>query len=661
MAFCTNCGNSIKDDAKFCEHCGSPNELYENRSVQTQVNEQVQNYSGEQVQNYSENSNETYATQQPEETLVLNIKQDTFAQQPILTEDTTNNQNSWQEQINSNEQVVKEEYRDNSVGSADTVDKNEEKKHNKTALIVHIICTVIIAAIAVTAGVIYYFTQVNSRSNMITVPVIKVANAQEAATKLRATGFTVRVVQEPNRRKKGSFVSLKGVKSGTQVKSSTTVTVVESLGPGMPKDVVGKTLESITSEVKAMDLPVKVYEVAATSKPGTVVATYPLPGQAFEKSGDDDAMRIAVGVHSDKNVIPVDIFGRSKDEAKNKLANYGINNIEFKPRFSSRKLIGKIVASYPALGSEVTEENEKVTLYYGIDAKDTKNSLTTPITGTNWDSSDLPPSTRLANNLGPMAGEWCTNSGKCIYLNEYYPDNDDHSYSGALLEDHPMKLRSVAELPERSFTNSDDLSLANFSQDISGAILFDPKVPEDDMMKNHLLSGDTGAAEFYEGSDLPSCGKVNGFAGAPAAFCVHGKFVNITDNPDQFDENGQYLGSQDDIGTGLVYRMQDFFVLIPVNAKLEELEKSGYFRGTGKHTPDLNRPFILRRDPKLYSKTEIPIPDDREPGPDNDTSPFVPTKKHKAIPFAPAPDDDNAYYKVENPVNWSDFHNAKTL
>lgn len=658
MAFCTNCGNSIKDDAKFCEHCGSPNELYENRSVQTQVNERVQNYSGEQAQNYSENSNETYATQQPEETLVPNIKQDTFAQQPILTEDTTNNQNSWQEQINSNEQVVKEEYRDNSVGSADTVDKNEEKKHNKTALIVHIICTVIIAAIAVTAGVIYYFTQVNSRSNMITVPVIKVANAQEAATKLRATGFTVRVVQEPNRRKKGSFVSLKGVKSGTQVKSSTTVTVVESLGPGMPKDVVGKTLESITSEVKAMDLPVKVYEVAATSKPGTVVATYPLPGQAFEKSGDDDAMRIAVGVHSDKNVIPVDIFGRSKDEAKNKLANYGINNIEFKPRFSSRKLIGKIVASYPALGSEVTEENEKVTLYYGIDAKDTKNSLTTPLGTDSY--SDLSPSTRIASNLGPMAGEWCTNSGKCIYLNEYYPDNNDHSYSKVLLEDHPMKIRSVAELPEETRINDNDLSLTNFSQDISATILFNSETPENDMMKNHLLSGDTGAAEFYEGHDLPSCGKVNNYEGSPSAFCVYGKYINPTDNPDQF-EDGNYIGSYDDAGTGLVYRMQDFFVLIPVNAKLEQLEKSGYFRGTGKHTPDLNRPFILRRDPKLYSKTEIPIPDDREPGPDNDTSPFVPTKKHKAIPFAPAPDDDNAYYKVENPVNWSDLHNAKTL
>lgn len=658
MAFCTNCGNSIKDDAKFCEHCGSPNELYENRSVQTQVNEQVQNYSGEQAQNYSENSNETYATQQPEETLVPNIKQDTFAQQPILTEDTTKNQNSWQEQINSNEQVVKEEYRDNSVGSVDTVDKNEEKKHNKTALIVHIICTVIIAAIAVTAGVIYYFTQVNSRSNMITVPVIKVANAQEAATKLRATGFTVRVVQEPNRRKKGSFVSLKGVKSGTQVKSSTTVTVVESLGPGMPKDVVGKTLESITSEVKAMDLPVKVYEVAATSKPGTVVATYPLPGQAFEKSGDDDAMRIAVGVHSDKNVIPVDIFGRSKDEAKNKLANYGINNIEFKPRFSSRKLIGKIVASYPALGSEVTEENEKVTLYYGIDAKDTKNSLTTPLGTDSY--SDLSPSTRIASNLGPMAGEWCTNSGKCIYLNEYYPDNNDHSYSKVLLEDHPMKIRSVAELPEETRINDNDLSLTNFSQDISATILFNSETPENDMMKNHLLSGDTGAAEFYEGHDLPSCGKVNNYEGSPSAFCVYGKYINPTDNPDQF-EDGNYIGSYDDAGTGLVYRMQDFFVLIPVNAKLEQLEKSGYFRGTGKHTPDLNRPFILRRDPKLYSKTEIPIPDDREPGPDNDTSPFVPTKKHKAIPFAPAPDDDNAYYKVENPVNWSDLHNAKTL
>ena len=539
-----------------------------------------------------------------------------------------------------------------------TIIQKPNNKHSK--MIVAIISLIVILAAAI-FGITYYFVNQNKT---VTIPVIKVTNAQDAVVKLKKQGLKVQVSKEPSPSKKGSFLKLKGVKQGERVNSSKPVTVVESLGPGMPKNVIGKTLKSITREVKEMGVPVKVYEVSATSKPGTVVATYPMPGQAFEKSDYADSMRIAVSVNGNKKAIPIDIFGTDKNNAKSKLEKVGINNIEFKPRFSSRKLIGKIVGSHPSLGSEVTEENEKVTLYYGIDAKDTKNSLAIPITDTNWDTSDLPSRTRLAINFGPMAGEWCTNSGKCIYLNEYYPDNNNHSYSDVLLEDHPMKLRSVAELPERSFINSDDLSLTNFSQDISGTILFDPKVHtkiQYDTMKNHLLSGDTGAAEFYKGFDLPSCGKLNSFAEAPAGFCVHGKFVNITDNPDQFDENGQYLGSQDDISTGLVYRMQDFFVLIPVNAKLEQIEKSGYFRGTGKHTPDLNRPFILRRDPKLYDKTEIPIPDNKSWGPDSDTSPFVPTKKHKAIPFAPAPDDDNAYYKVENQIDWSDFHNAKTL
>lgn len=646
MAFCINCGAKVDQDDNFCEKCGAPTDLQNARANSynqqnklnpipqptkaNQTNQATINRAGQATVNRAGRATVNQAGQ------TIQANKSNRANQ---TNNTSNFNNTNQAKFNQNSKQTK---------SPETLQKSTKKR---LKFIIAIIAILVVIAVAAC----YFINQ----NRTITVPIIKVTNAQDAVSKLQSQGLKVQVTKEPGRAKKGSFLRLEGVKQGERINSSKPVTVVESLGPGMPKDVIGKTLKSITSEVKEMGVPVKVYEVATTSKPGTVVATSPMPGQAFEKSDYADSMRIAVSVNSTKKAIPIDIYGTDKNNAKSKLVAAGINNIEFKPRFSSRKLIGKIVGSHPSLGSEVTKKNEKVTLYYGIDAKDTKNSLTTPLGTDSY--SDLSPSTRIANNLGPMAGEWCTNSGKCIYLNEYYPNNDDHSYSDVLLEDHPIKDGDVNKIPERSFNSDDYLSLTNFSQDISGAILYDPKVHtkiQYDTMKNHLLSGDTGAAEFYKGNDLPSCGKLNGFAGAPAAFCIHGKFVNITDNPDQFNENGEYLGSQDDINTGLVYKMHDFFVLIPVNAKLEQLEKSGYFRGTGKHTPDLNRPFILRRDPKLYSKTEIPIPDHKW---GLGSNPFVPTKYHKAIPFAPAPDDDNAYYKVENKINWSDFHNAKTL
>lgn len=652
MVFCINCGAKVDQDDNFCEKCGAPTDLQNARAnsynQQNKLNPIPQQAKDDQASQTTVNRANQATVNQANRATVNQAGQTIQANKSNRanqTNNTSNFNNTNQAKFNQNSKQTK---------SPETLQKSTKKR---LKFIIAIIAILVVIAVAAC----YFINQ----NRTITVPIIKVTNAQDAVSKLQSQGLKVQVAKEPGRAKKGSFLRLEGVKQGERINSSKPVTVVESLGPGMPKDVIGKALESVTSEVKEMGVPVKVYEVATTSKPGTVVATSPMPGQAFEKSDYSDSMRIAVSANSNKKAIPIDIFGTDKNNAKSKLEKVGINNIELKPRFSSRKLIGKIVGSHPSLGSEVTKKNEKVTLYYGIDAKDTKNSLTIPLDKSSY--PDLPPSTRLAVNLGPMAGEWCTNSGKCIYLNEYYPDNDNHSYSGVLLENHPMKLRSVAELPERSFNdddylnNRDELSLTNYSQDISGAILYDPKVHtkiQYDTMKNHLLSGDTGAAEFYKGFDLPSCGKLNSFAEAPAGFCVHGKPINSANNPDQFNENGEYLGSQDDISTGLVYRMQDFFVLIPVDAKLEQLEKSGYFRGTGKHTPDLNRPFILRRDPNLYSKTEIPIPDHKW---GLGSNPFVPTKYHKAIPFAPAPDDDNAYYKVENKIDWSDFHNAKTL
>ena len=208
------------------------------------------------------------------------------------------------------------------------------------------------------------------------------------------------------------------------------------------------------------------------------------------------------------------------------------------------------------------------------------------------------------------------------------------------------------------FSNENYLTMNNFSQDMSGLSLYDKKQPMYDMMKNHLLSGDTGAVEFYKGFDLPSCGNKLQFPSMGTKVCEQGKYITAKSDPEKFDSDGMYKGS--DANTGLSYRMNDFFVLIPVNTKFGELEKSGYFKGKGKNKPDFSRPFIMRRDPKLYDKLEVAIPDNAT-GDNYPTSPFVPTKENKPVPFAPAPDDDNVYYKLEEPLNWNLFDNYKNF
>ncbi len=100
-------------------------------------------------------------------------------------------------------------------------------------------------------------------------------------------------------------------------------------------------------------------------------------------------------------------------------------------------------------------------------------------------------------------------------------------------------------------------------------------------------------------------------------------------------------------GIGYYYTMRDFMVIVPVGAKFDELLNSGYFVGKPTRKPDLKRPFILRRDSDLYKETRKDLPKG------DFVNPFVPTYQGRAVPFAPAPDDSNAYYLVEEPFDWS--------
>ena len=158
MSFCTHCGSSMVDDAKFCEQCGTPNENYEDKTKEQEINQ---------------------------------VEQQTRAQE-----------------------LQKEPNKGN-------------KNHKKKGAFISIICAIIVLAIVAAIGTIYYMTRVQTNSGMATVPVIKDTNAQAAATNLRSKGFKVQIVRELNKRKKGSFISLKGIKLGSKVNHSTKITVVE--------------------------------------------------------------------------------------------------------------------------------------------------------------------------------------------------------------------------------------------------------------------------------------------------------------------------------------------------------------------------------------------------------------------------------------------------
>lgn len=600
MLFCTNCGSSMLDDAKFCEQCGTPNENYTKQSEE-QAKEQV-----------NEQANEQEINQVEQQTHVQELQEET---------------------------------------------NEDNKNHKKKGAFISIICAIIVLAIVATAGTIYYITQVQPNSGMVTVPAIKDTNAQAAATNLRSKGFKVQIVRELNKRKKGSFVSLKGIKPGSKVKNSTKITVVESLGPGMPKNVMGKTVNEITDEVKEMGLKVEVHKVPATSKPGTVVATYPTPGHAFVPAYEGDNMHIAVAtpIASEDygKVVPADLLGKDTNTAKNMLKKAGITNYKLEPRFSSKDFVGKITGSYPNLGDLYAMNTGDITVYYGVDASKTKEVLTKKEHLGGMENADV----RVTKGLSPIAGVWCKKGGDCLYFNEApsFVEGESTVVLGTRIGDLMHDGTSPMMISDENY-----LSMNNYSQDTSGLILYDKKLPAYDMMKNHLLSGDTGAVEFYKGLDLPSCGNNIFPPSTGSRVCVHGKDINAEDNPEEFDDQGMYTGSSKDANTGLTYKMHDFFVLVPVNTKFDELEKSGYFKGKGKNKPDFSRPFIMRRDSKLYDKTQVAIPDGVT-GPDYPTSPFVPTKKSKTVPFAPAPDDSNVYYKLEEPINWSLFDIIKTF
>ena len=509
-----------------------------------------------------------------------------------------------------------------------------------------IISACVIAAVAIIAAAIFFFAFPHfhkaSPTDRIVVPKAKTSqSAQDVVRELQEKGIETHVIKDFGGSKPGNFARYQNVKPGQVIHGDRVVTVVESKGPGVPaKGVIGKTVEEAAPLLKSMGVPVKVYKVASLH-PGKIAATNPMPGEPL-----DENKEIFIGVGEEDKYpdsgksIPVELFDKDKDEAYKMMSDEGFK-VRLVPKYSSRKHLGKIVGSYPGLGQSMGDSD--ITLYYGADASETKKMFTSK----KYYSENF--TTVEVSTLTPFVGKWCTKSGDCLeFESGSAMDRDDPEKNNSLRLHGPHAMDDLVNDDKTQYYHS--FGMWQFTQNSAGSAI---KVYDDEKhnslpMQNTLLFGDTGMVDIFRDGGDPYCG--NTIYDVHSGLCVNGKFQDYQDLDRNYpDYSRNNFIDVPGANKGITYKMRAYFVLVPVNAKLDELEASGFFKGKGKTKPDMDRPFILRRDPKYYSKSELTVVSK-----DGDMrhNPFVPTEFNKPVPFAPAPDDSNVYYLVEKPFDW---------
>ncbi|MBW3088554.1 PASTA domain-containing protein [Bifidobacterium sp. 82T24] len=444
--------------------------------------------------------------------------------------------------------------------------------------------------------------------------------ANIVADKLKSRGITTKINKIYSGRDVGAFTGYDGVKAGDTIRPGQTVTINESMGPGVPKGTTGRKAADIVTLLKSMNVPVTFRRMPVTDTTkypeGTVLATSPADGAPVASKTDGIQVGVAAKAGDDVSV-GYDMVGMDKDQAKKKLESEGYV-VFLQPVFSSKQYLGKVVDSSPAPGMSRIA-GATVTLDYGVDASKKNEVL--------GDTLSDDRRTAMTNTLA-LAGKYCTDGGDCVTLK---PDATDSK---------PYTLRLADQPASGGYSNSsggfyskvwDGLSLCAYSQDSSGC------VPNpggaSDYMKDFLIEGDTGAMELFAGFGLPRCGS-NAFVGDGPVTCRDGQIETISGS-----------GSVD--LSELKYEPREFFVVMPVGADLDALKKQGYFGQSSSYQPDSSRVYLIRRDNSRYSSMAA------YDGMTANTNPFVPGPD--MAKFQEAPNAKNVYYLVDGAfanVNW---------
>ena len=474
------------------------------------------------------------------------------------------------------------------------------KRKAPIAMIVTIVAALVAVAVCVTAFVTYRMELWGPR----TVPTVEASNADDVVKQLADKGFVVKKKQQYDAVRKGGYIGMEGANPGERIDKGTQVTVLESLGPGVPKGTVGSTAEQAEAKLKPMGVKITEHEVVSEN-PGKVSVTMPADGQPVTDA--DEGIHLGVGVQGDG--IPVEIAGMDKDQAEQTLSAKGYA-VTLEPRFSSRQYLGKIVGADPGIG--VKTDATAFTLYYGVDVSGRYDVLTGLKSRPSLNSKDVFRTDRLV-------GRYCTQNGDCITLSDDKSQKGDATYyvSGEIGRDDSLNLCGIAQsMDVCAPTNQLDSDSARASS-----------------LKNSLISGDTGAFELYEGVGSAFCGDTPMPSTPGPMYCNQGVVSS---------------GDVSQRSTGTVYKATDFFVYMPVGADLSALESSDYFTNRSDWQPDKDRPYMIKRDNSEYKP--VPI-DGNATGPQY--NPYVPSSGGKPVKFKEAPDPKNVYYLVETPIDWN--------
>lgn len=496
------------------------------------------------------------------------------------------------------------------------VESAPQRKKGKKKLVGIIAALVALAVLLAAAGLSYYFelwggkTLPSAEEIAAATGTSDTANvkADDVIKALEDKGFKTEKQETFSGKEKGTFLGYVNAEQGVRVRGGENVIVEESAGPGVPKGTVGKQASDVVSEMASMGVTVKYKKVPVSSssdhKSGEVVATSPSDGQAV---GDDKTIYIGVA-DQDDSALPLDIVGQDVDTVKADLEKKGYT-VKTEARLSSKDRVGKVTGS-DKLGATLSK-GDTVTLYVGTDASGVKAAYT---------FSDKSMGDNLSMGSSALAeGQWCTVNGDCITL------------EGKTTNSYASSLYVTSGGDDNQYALRDDELVSMFC--VQG---FCAAPGEDSSGDGYLINGDTGAFELMpKQSSFAWCGaKIFNTSGVGTT-CKNGQIMSWDDAGDDHTPDGT-----------AVYRMADYFTVIPVGTDLHALESSGYFDGDAlakakeQDAVDTTRPFLLYRDVSQYGITEHAYSDTQ--------THFTPDSNNKVIAMKPAPSNETAYYLVES-------------
>ncbi|WEV72407.1 PASTA domain-containing protein [Bifidobacterium sp. ESL0790] len=658
MRFCTNCGKKLDDGTRFCTGCGA--------DVSPQ-----QNNSDAQTGQASAQSPAPTQTPTPASTPTANIplpERETTASAPASPTSPANpalprkesattpnagsaSQDALADTIaysNANPNPNASHANDSNPGLdglADfAVDPNNPaqaaQRSKRTKKFWIILIAAVVAVIVVISGATFSTYQAGlwgskpvpapSELGLTKSKKSRTFSAKDVERSLHDQGFKTTTEEAFSGQPKGSFVDYSGVKAGQQHSRRDSITIIASRGPGVPSGTQGQPVQKINQTLESMNVAVhyrKVIVATDSIKEGTVVATSPADGQPV--TDNQQGIQVGVAEHTGgsdgANGVGYDVVGTPKDQAQQQYETAGFT-VTMKPRFSSKKLLGKIVDSNPKPGTEA--DGGKLTLYYGIDANGFHDAVSQKAVYPEDNGVD-PSGTAVVGAAAPVEGRYCSESGDCIDFT--------HDPSAG---DKPGVVSS--ESPITSSKNKFEHHLL-----FCGAIQ-QPYCSDLDSSSptKALYQQGSGAFELapYEYSTGFTCGKDTFVEGDAGSACVNGQI------PDQYDP-----ATADQL-SGAHYDMGPLYVYFPVGSDVSKVMDSGYFdkaevtKAKGQTPPNTTRPFFVKRDKKLYDKTSLDITSMDTP------NPFLPSygaAESALEPVKPAPSDETAYYLVEDPqLDW---------